>query len=587
MKRDIMKKNALIAVVALLCFARKAYARDIAVYVNGERAAFGETSSQIIDGRLMLPARGLAEILGVSLEWNQEEKTVALTIEDTTAILRIDGAVMQLRSQKGAEEITLDSPPILADSRALIPVRALERAFGYAVTWADEESAVFIDSAPPPPPPTSTPTPAPTRSEPAPTAEPSTGTIKADSYSAYLQNRVSLTFPRWSDVPGSYLANGSDGSKTVIVAKDGKISAQTYKETGAAYELTSDKTVNYELPLFGGFLAAENNYFAAFGQSNELENDAKETIKIVKYDLSFNKISEVSITGAQIRTAIPFEAGRGAMATDGKILVFHTTRERYKSSDGLNHQSQLTLIIDAANMTLMNNVTDFQDNHVSHSFDQRVLIENGELVLLDLGDAYPRALALHKSSGDGYETLELLKIPGPVGANATGVSAGGLSSGPTNYLVVYNSIEHSMATGYDSNKVDGVLNEQRDVYAVFVPKNNLKEEAVKTVLLEKYTGTAKGGSIPKLLKVEENKFAVIWEEFEISAAKNPSGLSGSAAGARRVKYLFIDDAGNILSAPVVLAGYALSECEPVIDGGKIIWHTDFNNDRIFYSINLN
>jgi hypothetical protein len=661
MKRYATRVVVLLVFCFAFCFARRVSARDIYVYANGKAVDFAGVPPRVINNRVMVPVRGVAETLGVSVEWDAAERTVTLTKEDKVAILQIDGSSMKY----GGETIEFDSPAIVIDSRTLIPVRAFEPAFDCSITWNDAENAVFILTNPEPIPtgdapqsteppataftptpttsasPTTTTTFAPSRittttsapsrtptttsasrittttsapsrtttttssvtprtptttSAPSPTTTttsasrtttttsapptdtPISGIAKADSYSVYSQNRVSLSFSRWKTVPISFLVGNADGTKTVVVAKDGKIGVQTYKEEGGTLKLTGNKTINYELPIFGGFLAAENNFYIAFGQTNETEDDGKETIKIVKYDLGFNKVSEIAITGAQIRSTIPFEAGKGAMALGGGVLTFHTTRERYKSTDGLNHQSQLTLLIDAANMTLLNPVGDFQDNHVSHSFDQYVITDGSERVLLDHGDAYPRAIVLHKSQGTGYAAVELFKIPGAVGANATGVSIGGFSQGPNNYLAVYNSINHSLATDYDSYKVGGVINEQRDVYAVFVPKSDLSETAVKNILIEKYTGTDKGASIPKLVKIEENKFAVLWEEFEIKNTRPGNSLG--------VKYLFIDDAGNKLTEPISIPEYVLSECEPVVSGQSIVWYSDFNNDRVFYKINL-
>jgi len=83
----------------------------------------------------------------------------------------------------------------------------------------------------------------------------------------------------------------------------------------------------------------------------------------------------VSVKGGESFTTKPFDAAAGRMAEDGDRLVFHTSRERYTTSDGLNHQSQLTLIVDTGAMKVLNDLGPFQSNHVSHSFDQYVLID--------------------------------------------------------------------------------------------------------------------------------------------------------------------------------------------------------------------
>ena len=57
------------------------------------------------------------------------------------------------------------------------------------------------------------------------------------------------------------------------------------------------------------------------------------------------------------------------MAEDGDQLVFHTSRERYTTSDGLNHQSQLTLIVDTGAMKVLQPVV--VDNKVTWYVDKK------------------------------------------------------------------------------------------------------------------------------------------------------------------------------------------------------------------------
>ena len=108
------------------------------------------------------------------------------------------------------------------------------------------------------------------------------------------------------------------------------------------YNLDS-KEIEFELPYLVDFQRKNYNYIA-FGQTNKEENDNKEVIRIVKYDKDFNPIDKASIKGGESYTVVPFDAGSGKMDKYGNMLVFHTSRKRYTTEDGLNHQSQLTIL---------------------------------------------------------------------------------------------------------------------------------------------------------------------------------------------------------------------------------------------------
>jgi len=262
------------------------------------------------------------------------------------------------------------------------------------------------------------------------------------------------------------------------------------------------------------------------------------------------------------------------MAEYGDKLIFHTSRQRYTTDDGLNHQSQLTLIIDTSTMKVTNDLGRFQKNHVSHSFDQYVLFDNNYHVLLDHGDAYPRSVVLSKANGGGYHTVDLFKIPGKIGANCTGVSIGGFESSSTNYIAAMNTINHSLAREYTSYEMVGLERDQRDVIIATVPKNNLNNNAVKQITLEKYIGTNKNASIPQLVKISESKLMVMWQEY------NNYDKEGD------LKYVVIDGQGNPADEIKTLKSCRLSKIKPIVVDNQVTWYVNKKGIRTFYTIPL-
>lgn len=386
-------------------------------------------------------------------------------------------------------------------------------------------------------------------------------------------NAVSSSFPRWSSTVTTYLIKNDDNTINVVEAK-GEITVETYDEQ---YNLIGKKSFGYELPLFGGFYSGKKHNYIAFGQSNHEENDSKEVIRIVRYDKNFNRIDSISIKGGESFTVEPFAGGSGKMAEDKDILVFHTSRLRY-TEDGRNHQSQLTVIIDMSTMSVKNELGRFQSNHVSHSFDQYVLFDGNDHVFVDHGDGYPRSIVLHKQEGTRrYSEVDLFTIPGEVGANYTGVSVGGFETSSTNYIIAMNTIDHSLVSRYTSFGTFPLILDQRDILLCVLPKNRVTNSAVKQITLGKYIGSEKIASIPTLVKISEDNLAVLWQEFDIKRVRGRN-LRGD------LKYVLIDENGNSTTEIQTVKNFVLSKCQPLVIDNKIIWYTNENGMRIFYSI---
>lgn len=384
-------------------------------------------------------------------------------------------------------------------------------------------------------------------------------------------NTVSSYFPRWKSTVTSYLVNNNDQTVSVIEANE-KLTIETYNNT---YELIDKKSVAFELPLFGGFYSGEKYNYVAFGQDNREENDNKEVIRIVRYDKSFNRVDSVSIKGGESYTVEPFDAGSGRMAENGNTLVFHTSRTRYTTEDKLNHQSQLTIIVNTSTMTVTNDMGRFQKNHVSHSFDQYVLFDGNDHVLVDHGDAYPRSIVLNKGDGNTYNEVDLFNIPGKIGANATGVSIGGLEMSANNYIIAMNTIDHSLVKEYTSFDLVGLERERRDIILSVIPKGNLTSDSARTITLASYVNNNLNvASIPKLVKISEDKMMVLWQEFDND--DQPGNL----------RYVIVDGEGKATGNINTIKHFALSESNPIMVGDKIVWYANSNGSRLFYSIPL-
>lgn len=351
------------------------------------------------------------------------------------------------------------------------------------------------------------------------------------------------------------------------------ICVDTYSRDSRA--LLSSREIPMELDVFAGFYAGKTCNYMVFGQNNTEENDGREVIRVVKYDKDFRRLDQLSVTGGESFTVEPFRSGSLRMEEQGNELVVHTSRKRYTTSDGLNHQSQLTLVVDTERMTLKNKLGQFQANHVSHSFAQFVRYDGSQHVLLDLGDAYPRSVVLHRGSGSSYTETELLKIPGDTGANCTGVMIGGLEITGSGCLAAVNCIDHSKVSRYTSFEMEGLGLDERNV--VLLSCNKQGGDVRQSVLTD-YIGRGKLGSVPYLVKLSEDRFLVLWEEFTYTDGGKSSQDDG-------VRYVVVNGRGEPAGAVQSLPHARLPlSCQPVCLDGQVMWFVDTRMGRVVYAI---
>ena len=341
------------------------------------------------------------------------------------------------------------------------------------------------------------------------------------------------------------------------------------------FEKLHEQAIAVELPYWGGFFSGQKYNYMVFGMENPEESLTQEVYRIIKYDKNFNRIDSCSIFGDQCETELPFRSGTVSMAEspDGKELTVHTSRRKFREKDGLNHQSQFTVILDVETMTPTNELTFYQNNQVSHSFNQFVKYDGNLPVMVDHGDAYPRSVVLSKRKTNGkYTEVELFKIPGTVGANYTGVSVGGFEISDKNYIVAINTIDHSKAMSSGTFDADLVETDIRDVVLLISAKDNTSTDKVKKVYLTDYTDKNLHASAPYLVKLD-NRFVVMWKEFKINEDSFWNYYEKTA-----IKYTIVDENGKMLTDIQTLgADCDLSDCQPLYYNGKIIWYYEFGD----------
>ncbi|MFA7636315.1 MAG: copper amine oxidase N-terminal domain-containing protein [Monoglobales bacterium] len=114
-----------------------------------------DTPPQIIIDRTMVPVRAISEMIGYDVEWLDEKKQVEIwepSRQHPTIIMQVGNTTAYYEKyveeidERVSYEATLDSPPIIVNSRVLVPLRFISEAVGYEVDYNVDSADVYLFS---------------------------------------------------------------------------------------------------------------------------------------------------------------------------------------------------------------------------------------------------------------------------------------------------------------------------------------------------------------------------------------------------------------------------------------------------------
>jgi len=138
-----MFRQSLIAAAALFSLGSTAVlADDIRVRIDGEPARLGAFGPKEINGRVLVPMRGVFERLGADVEWNPDAQMVTAIRNDTNIQLAIGSRFAEVNGQR----IAMDVPAMEIAGSTYIPLRFVSETLGSDVTWDRQTATVFINT---------------------------------------------------------------------------------------------------------------------------------------------------------------------------------------------------------------------------------------------------------------------------------------------------------------------------------------------------------------------------------------------------------------------------------------------------------
>ena len=375
----------------------------------------------------------------------------------------------------------------------------------------------------------------------------------------------------WSSVTNSYLVQNSDGTLTRLENTSSGIVVENYSADGK--KLISQRTISKELNLFGGFYSGKNYNYLVFGQNNTSESDSKEVVRVVKYTKSWSKVNSCSISG--VNTTKPFSAGSLRMEEAGGKLYVYTCHEMYADSNGINHQANMLFTIDESSMSLtdsMYDVSNLTDGYVSHSFNQFIKadesgkyiyrVDHSESSNYTMNGSYlsVNGITLTKYKAEGKSTAVSVSIPVKFDmnkSNYTGASIGGFELGSGNCLIAYaKDVSSSCKT--------------RNVY---ISVTDELFNGTQNIALTNYGTSSKVTCrTPQLIKINDNLFLVMWEEYNSSTGKTTT------------KTMTVDSNGKTVTK-AISHSFGLSDCQPVVcSDGMVKWYVTNNSAPTLYKL---
>lgn len=141
-----MKKfiSVFLIAAASAAFCSSVYAADstITVQLDKEPVSFESQQPVIVEGRTLIPLRGVFEKMGYTISWDGNTKT-ALLISDKT---RVSVTAGSSEFTVNGETKVLDVPAQIMNGSMMLPLRAIGEAAGANVTWNGAVKTVEIDT---------------------------------------------------------------------------------------------------------------------------------------------------------------------------------------------------------------------------------------------------------------------------------------------------------------------------------------------------------------------------------------------------------------------------------------------------------
>jgi len=116
---------------------------DINVTVDGRTVEFVGQRPVVVDGRTLVPIRGVFEMLGFEVNWNDATQQAILTRDDNIISIAIGSSTF---SANGVDHV-LEVRAQTINGRTMLPLRGILESIGYSVSWDEVTRTIPVTRA--------------------------------------------------------------------------------------------------------------------------------------------------------------------------------------------------------------------------------------------------------------------------------------------------------------------------------------------------------------------------------------------------------------------------------------------------------
>jgi len=115
-------------------------ANEVRVTINNQPVNFDGQGPVIVDGRTLVPVRGVFEALDFDVDWDQASQTAHLTRTGQAVTISIGSSTFTVNGTSRQ----LDVPAQNIGGRTMLPIRAVLESVGYNVDWDGATSTILV-----------------------------------------------------------------------------------------------------------------------------------------------------------------------------------------------------------------------------------------------------------------------------------------------------------------------------------------------------------------------------------------------------------------------------------------------------------
>ncbi len=143
-----LKMSILIFIISILCFisfSEMLFSENVSttsyikLYFNNQLVNIG-VPPIIVNNCLLVPLKDIFELLGITLSWDQQTRTVVGVKNGLTIKLRVD----ELTAKINNRDVLLDTMPCIEQNRVMVPTRFIAESIGLSVDWDPVSTSIYI-----------------------------------------------------------------------------------------------------------------------------------------------------------------------------------------------------------------------------------------------------------------------------------------------------------------------------------------------------------------------------------------------------------------------------------------------------------